>query len=204
MSYYLDIQNIISTFAGKRNMRLPFHIVEMLGRKLGNRLRQAADCDRLALDIYSITGERLGSTTLKRLLGFVDDERKTYISTLDIIANYLGYNSWHELEKVEDTGNSDFAYISEEIVSSRLEIGDTITLSYLPDRHLDIKYVGNSQYLVTKSIHGKLKEGDIITVGSILPNYPLHVSKVIRNGENLGEFVAGKIGGVTNIVYNNG
>ena len=203
MSYYLDIQNIICTFAGKRNMRLPFHIVEMLGRKLGNRLRQAADCDRLALDTYSITGERLGSTTLKRLLGFVDDERKTYVSTLDSIANYLGYNSWQELEKVEDTGNSDFAYISEEIVSSRLDIGDIITLSYLPDRHLGIKYVGNSQYLVTKSIESKLKKSDIITVGSKLPNYPLHVSKVIRNGENLGEFVAGKIGGVTNIVYNN-
>ena len=188
----------------KEEMRLPFHIVEMLRRKSGNRLRLPSDCDFLALDIKSATGERLGSTTLKRLLGFVDDERKTYVSTLDIIANYLGFNSWHDLEKVEDAGNSDFAYISQEIVSSLLDIGDTISLSYLPDRQLSLKYIGNSRFLVIGSIRGKLKVDDIITVGSIVPNYPLHVSLVERNGENLGEFVAGKIGGVTNIECNNG
>lgn len=188
----------------KEEMRLPFHIVEMLRRKSGNRLRLPSDCDFLALDIKSATGERLGSTTLKRLLGFVDDERKTYVSTLDIIANYLGFNSWYDLEKVEDAGNSDFAYISQEIVSSHLDIGDTISLSYLPDRQLSLKYIGNSRFLVIGSIRGKLKVDDIITVGSIVPNYPLHVSQVERNGENLGEFVAGKIGGVTNIECNNG
>ena len=72
-------------------MRLPFHIVQLLKDKSANDLRQPSDCEFLSLDIESKTGVRIGSTTLKRLLGFAQDERSPHASTLDAIARYLGY-----------------------------------------------------------------------------------------------------------------
>ena len=75
-------------------MRLPFHIVQLLKDKSVNDLRQPSDCEFLSLDIESKTGVRVGSTTLKRLLGFAQDERSPHASTLDAIARYLGYAHW--------------------------------------------------------------------------------------------------------------
>ena len=87
-------------------MRLPFHIVQLLKDKSANDLRQLSDCEFLSLDIESKTGVRIGSTTLKRLLGFAQDERSPHASTLDAIARYLGYAHWDELKDIEDKGNS--------------------------------------------------------------------------------------------------
>ena len=81
-------------------MKLPFHIVEMLKRKSGSGLRQPSDCEILSLDIESKTGVRIGATTLKRLVGFAQDERTPHTSTLDAIARYLGYAHWDELSKI--------------------------------------------------------------------------------------------------------
>ncbi|MBO6188751.1 MAG: hypothetical protein J6O23_09675, partial [Prevotella sp.] len=64
-------------------MKLPFHIIQLLKRKSGSDLRLPSDCELLSLDIESKTGVRIGATTLKRLLGFAQDERQPHTSTLD-------------------------------------------------------------------------------------------------------------------------
>ena len=56
-------------------MKLPFHIVQLLKEKSGSDLRKPSDCVFLSLDIESKTGVRVGATTLKRLVGFAQDER---------------------------------------------------------------------------------------------------------------------------------
>ena len=56
-------------------MKLPFNIIQLLKEKSGNELRLPSDCEFLSLDIESKTGVRIGATTLKRLLGFAQDER---------------------------------------------------------------------------------------------------------------------------------
>ena len=83
-------------------MKLPFHIIEQLKRKSGNELRIPSDCELLSLDIQSKTGVRIGATTLKRLLGFAQDERSPHTTTLDVIAHYLGFAHWEELIEIED------------------------------------------------------------------------------------------------------
>ena len=80
----------LCNFAKKQpTMKLPFHIIQLLKEKSGNELRQPSDCEFLSLDIESKTGVRIGATTLKRLLGFAQDERTPHTSTLDSIARYL-------------------------------------------------------------------------------------------------------------------
>ncbi|MBP3757741.1 MAG: hypothetical protein J6I61_10745 [Prevotella sp.] len=180
-------------------MTLPFHIIEMLRHRSANDLRRASSCDALALDIESKTGQRIGSTTLKRLLGFVSDDRKTYHSTLDIIATYLGFNSWEDLAAVEPGGNSGFDEMLPEVQADNLPIGEYVRIAYLPDREVLLRYLGNARFRVVESMNSKLQSLDEIQVSSFILNYPLHASHVWRAGKDLGAFTAGATGGLTQI-----
>ena len=181
------------------NMKLPFHIVEMLKRKSGSDLRQPSDCEILSLDIESKTGVRIGATTLKRLVGFAQDERTPHTSTLDAIARYLGYAHWDELSKIEDNGNSDFETPDDEVRSADLQTGACVEITYLPDRRLILEYLGNNRYQVTASENSKLQKGDEVEILNFVLHHPLLVVNVWRNGESLGQFTAGRVSGLSSI-----
>ena len=123
-------------------MKLPFHILQLLKRKSGNDLRQPSDCEFLSLDIESKTGVHIGATTLKRLVGFAQDERTPHTSTLDAIARYLGYTHWDEVVAVDDKGNSGFEATGDEVRSADLAPGAKIEMTYLPDRKVVLQYSG--------------------------------------------------------------
>lgn len=130
-------------------MKLPFHIVQLLKSKSVKELRQPSDCEYLSLDIESKTGVRIGATTLKRLLGFAQDDRTPHATTLDAIARYLGYAHWNELAMIEDKGNSDFEVSEGEVRSANLQPGATIEITYLPDRKVKLLYLGNMDEFVS-------------------------------------------------------
>ena len=180
-------------------MRLPFHIVQLLRRKSENELRQPYDCEFLSLDIESKTGVRIGATTLKRLLGFAQDERVPHTSTLDTIARYLGFAHWDELSKIEDQGNSDFDAPDGEVRSANLQPEASVEITYLPDRRLVLQYLGDCRYRVTVSENSKLHEGDEVEILNFVLHHPLLVVNVWRNGEALGQFTAGSVSGLSTI-----
>ena len=78
-------------------MKFSLYVTDLLKQKSGRDFRLSGDCEYLAFDIESVTGEHIGVNTLKRLLGFIDDEREPRISTLDVIARYLGFENWDVL-----------------------------------------------------------------------------------------------------------
>lgn len=180
-------------------MKLPFHVIELLKRKSANDLRLPADCELLSLDIQGKTGVRIGATTLKRLLGFAQDERTPHASTLDTIARYLGYAHWEELAKIEDQGNSDFNSSDDEVRSADLQVGKVVEITYLPDRVVALKYLGNNRYKVKRSQNSKLQAGDEVEILNFVLHHPLLVVQVWRNGESLGQFTAGRVSGLSSI-----
>ena len=180
-------------------MRLPFQIVQLLKDKSANDLRLPSDCEFLSLDIESKTGVRIGATTLKRLLGFAQDDRLPHASTLDAIARYLGYAHWDELKDIEDKGNSDFGTTEEEIRSDDLAPNRIVEFAYLPDRLVRLKYLGSHRYLVLESQNSKLQADDEIEVQNFVLHHPLLVLQVWRHGEKLGQFTAGRISGLSSI-----
>ena len=177
-------------------MKLSLYVTDLLKQKSGRDFRLSGDCEYLALDIESVTGEHIGVNTLKRLLGFIDDEREPRISTLDVIARYLGFENWDVLSVYDDRSNSSFESSNEEIRVGELSVGQGILISYLPDRQIEIRYLGSNRFRVLRSINSKLRIGDEITLTHIVQGYPLLVSEVIRVGESLGSFTAGKAQGI--------
>ena len=180
-------------------MRLSFHIIELLKEKSGNQLRQPSDCENLSLDIESKTRVRIGATTLKRLLGFAHDERTPHASTLDAIAHYLGYAHWEELLLIEDKGNSGFGTSDEEIRSADLQVGAILEITYLPDRRVVMQYLGNQRYRIVESEKSKLQKGDELEIQNFVLHHPLLVLNVLREGESLGQFTAGRVSGLTSV-----
>lgn len=180
-------------------MKLPFHVIQLLKEKSGSELRQPSDCEILSLDIEGRTGVHIGATTLKRLVGFAQDERQPHASTLDVIARYLGYAHWEELSKIEDKGNSDFSTSDEEVRSADLQAGVQVEIEYLPDRRVRFMYLGNHRYKVVDSQNSKLLVDDEVEILNFVLHHPLLVIQVWRNGESLGQFTAGRVSGLSSV-----
>ena len=173
------------------------NLIKLLEDKLGYSLNSSSSCERLALDIESETGERLGFTTLKRLFGFTSEQATPRLSTLKILAQYLGFNSYKELvDSINNRGDSDFDSYAETIISSRFPVDVEINLSYYPNRRLKLKHIKDDEFIVMESINGSLNEGDIIFVDSFTNELPMIVKNVIRVGESLGGYTAGKKFGI--------
>ena len=172
------------------------YIQDLLRQKCCSPLRLPCDVERLALDIESATGEHIGVNTMKRLLGFISDERQPRLSTLDVIARYLGYDCWETLQALDDKSNSAFESDANEVRSCELCAGQRVAISYLPDRRLLLEYTGNGAYRVMESENSKLMAGDELWLTHLVKGYPLLVSRVIRQGHDLGAFTAGKTQGI--------
>lgn len=177
-------------------MKFSPYVIGLLEQKARHELRISADCEYLAYDIESVTGAHIGVNTIKRLLGFVIDERQPRTTTLDIISRYLGFDNWETLRIYDDNSNSSFQTTVDELRTTDLSVGQRVQVTYLPDRLLELEYVGNNQFRVLSSQNSKLHEDDEIIVTHIVKGYPLLVNEVIRDGMQLGSFTAGKAQGV--------
>lgn len=173
------------------------YIQERLKGKCGIDLREPADAERLVLDIEKTTGEHIGVNTMKRLLGMIDDEREPRVSTLDIVAHYLGHQDWEELKLFDKGSNSAFGDDDEGVLqTSNLTEGGILAVSYPPDRVLKLRHLGGGRFIVEHSEQSKLHVGDVLTVTHFVKGYPLLASDVTRDGESLGAFTAGKERGI--------
>lgn len=141
-------------------MILP-QIKAKLEERLGQQICSPSDCHALSIDIEKRTGQHLGVNTIKRMLGILGDEVEPRTSTLNLIAQYLGYANWNVLKLIADgEGNSDFDSIPQ-IITCELKVGQHVILTYEPKRKVTLKYIGDGTFCVTESLrsigfrHGK-------------------------------------------------
>lgn len=175
-------------------------IRQMILEKFGSPLTYPQQCEALAMAIKEATGEALGTTTLKRMLGFVTGPASARRSSLDILARYLGYPDYNLLsaDLGEDTDISDFSPV-ESIDSADLERGEQIRISYHPNRVLLLGYMGDNRYVVKESRGSKLLKGDRLIIAGFYVGFELIISDVERGGMHLGPYRAAKQGGLTDI-----
>lgn len=183
----------------KKTMKLPQSILEMLRNKSKLDLNQPSDCEALSIDIEEVTGAHLGVNTLKRLLDILQDGTTTRVSTLNIIAKYLGASDWASLVEATSKSNSQFQVLEGEVYAHDLDKGSMLEITYLPDRKLVLEHTGEGIFRVLVSINGSLQEDDLLFIDYIFPNFPLLAKNVFRAGESLGRYSAGIKGGIQSI-----
>lgn len=175
-------------------------VLKLIRQKFNCEILYSQQCEALSLAIKESTGHSLSTTTLKRMLGFVNGAARPRQSSLDIIAQYVGYSNYSLLAKDigADSEISDFRTV-DNITSDDLTVGEQIQLTYAPNRMLVLSYMGNNKYLVNKSGGGKLQKGDKLLIAGFYVGFELMVVDVERNGIHLGSYIAAKQGGLISV-----
>ena len=177
-------------------MVLSQYIRRLLTEKSNADLSIPTGSEQLSLDIEKATGNHIGVNTLKRLLGLIPDERQPRITTLNLIARYLGYNNWTALSELDDRSNSSFGTLESEANINAMQRDDRIEIEYLPNRRIILSYRDEGWFDVADSANSKLLKGDSVHISHIVNDYPLLIDTVMRDGKNLGAFTAGRTQGI--------
>ncbi len=178
---------------------LPQSIIKKILAKYGKETIYSADCAPLAAEIG------VSETTVKRMLGLVgkhspERHRTPHLSTMDILAKWLGYDSYYALlaEIKEEDYSSEFTSM-ESIAVEDLDEGSQVQIKYDPSRLIVMTYLGNGVFVINESHNSKLMKGDRIKLTHLVRGQEMIVKEVIRGERNLGGYRAAKDGGLTSL-----
>lgn len=173
-------------------------LLRLVEEKYSQKLHTSTDFDQFSLDLKRQKHGDISTSTLKRLWGYVNDSRKPRVSTLDILARYIGHESFDKFVvwlKTSSRYNSSY-FFADHLSSSRLSPGDEVEIGWAPNRILRLRYLGDSEFVVTTASNSKLIAGDRFICGCFIKGQPLCLPYILRNGEKTSSFIAGRNGGL--------
>lgn len=166
----------------------------------GRAMNTPRDFDFLATRILDKTKGYIAPITLKRFWGYLGDEyrKKPYRSTLNILAQFVGYVSIEAFEESHAGGSlmeSDFL-TNDSLQVASLEKGAHIELRWYPDRCVTVAYLGMEMFKVVESVNSKLSAGDTFMVSQIVDGEPLTLRCLVHEGMEPTNYVCGRVNGV--------
>lgn len=170
----------------------------LVEKKHRGNLATTTDFEEFSLELKRTLSKEISSSTLKRIWGYVRDSHKTRKNSLDILANYIGHDSFDSFVAWLMTStryNSSF-FNACQILSSELQTGQHIEIGWSPNRVLRLCYLGSSKYEVVESRNSKVMVGDRFLTGCFIKGQPLILPFIERDGENTSPFVAGRNNGL--------
>lgn len=174
------------------------YLLRQVEKKLGRDLCTSSDFEALSIIIEKENGELLSSSTLKRLYGYVTMKPTPRKSTLDILSRYLGFRNFSDFVQ-NLKNNSEFSsqfFSNKAIMAEEMKAGDTLRIGWEPDRVVQLRYLGESEFEVMESINSQLCAGDRFFQAHFIPGYPLYISSILRNGEHTPSYIAGRLNGL--------
>ena len=183
------------------NMASDNEILKRIREKAGLDMTKSVDFDILAQAIKDTTNESLGVNTLKRLFGYKTDKVAPRLSTMDVIARYLGYDDYESLIKElgEDADISRLTPI-DYIEVKDLDKGTQIRITYEPNRVFFLTYLGDLEFIVDEVEGSKnILKGDVLTITQLAVGHRFVVTHVMRNGKDLGTYEAAKFKGLKSV-----
>lgn len=176
-------------------------ILRRIRERIGLGMNRSADFDVLSQAIMDNTNENLGVNTLKRMFGFKTDKVVPRLSTMDIIARYLGCEDYESLIKElgEDADISMFTPI-DSLDVQELAKGSQIRLAYDPNRVFILTYIGDFRFIVNE-VEGSrnIHKGDLLTITQLAVGHRFVVADVTRDGVDLGAYESAKYKGLKSV-----
>ena len=172
------------------------HAIESM---LHHEVRTPKDFEKLHEQIFTRTHILLSLTTLKRVWGYVNYEYAPSLRTLNTLAQFLGhsdYKQFCELSPSPDNPPSNFIISNYLDVPEDLVADDELTLYWLPDRECHLRYLGDTQFVVTASENTRLHQGDTFHCQIIIEGEPLYLSHLLQGDRPPISYVCGKQGGI--------
>ena len=163
-------------------------IIEMLKSRSGLSFDKAKDYELLCDSIFAETDRTIGVTTMKRLLGYISDERKTNEYTLNTIALYLGHKSWDDLSatlRIDSDWNfeDDIYYVDDLTPGMRLKakyLNRTVVFEV-------IVFKDGNALKVIDAQNSSLKKNDVLILNQLKKGDILEAKTVYR-GSDIGNY----------------
>lgn len=162
------------------------------------------DFDVMQQDINKkIPHSSINAKTLKRLFGYdkTDDNSSIRLYTLDILAKYIGFENWsaytEHLKLLSGKNSGDFN--GGQINVSDLTIGDSVQITWNPNRRSVLKYLGNLRFEIVETDNSKWQVGDTFYCKHFILGKPLYVDNLTdKNGTVKSKmYVVGEQGGIS-------
>ncbi len=174
-------------------------LCQSIEQSLGHRVQSPKDFDQLREHIYKRLHHLISSSTLKRVWGYTSSQSEPSRGTLDVLASFVGYGSYDDFCAAAAKGDTDASnpVVSRHIyVGTDLDVNDRLTLSWAPDRHCRVRYLGNMQFQVEEAANTRLQAGDFFQCSLIVEGEPLYLSNLLQPGRLATNYVCGKRGGI--------
>ncbi len=171
--------------------------------KFNHSFRSATDFDKLEALVKQNSDETLNASTLKRIWGYSKSESKPRRTTLTVLAKVLGFRDWEsyvEKKEADRRIESGFNSLSQVNVAD-LESGDIISYKWNPNRSVKLRCYDKGMFEVIDQRNSSLRIGDVFRLMFIREGIPIYCMEVERNGERLGDYVAGEQNGIRDLKY---
>ncbi len=176
-------------------------ILKRVREKVGLDMSRSSDFDTLSQAIRDQTHENLGINTLKRLFGFKTEKVVPRLSTMDIIAQYLGFADYDSM--ISDLGEeADISLFTpvDCVEVQDLEKGTQLRISYDPNRVFFLTYIGDFNFIVNEAEGShNIRRGDLLTITQLAVGHRFVVAHVVRDGEDLGSYESAKFRGLKSV-----
>lgn len=156
------------------------------------------DFQRLRDAIEVEMRDTLSLSTLKRFWGYIEGWQTPRLSSLDILARYVGHNDYRSFVAYCNENNPvQSKFLLEDVIAVSSLTPDTeVELTWLPDRRVKLRYEGDCRFIVIENQCSKLKEGYKIRCAILGKRHPLYADVLIPGMSESRPYLAGKDSGI--------
>lgn len=151
--------------------------------------------------IFDRTRENISPTTLMRVWGYVKEDSKTRITTLNILARFLGHSDFYSF--VESLAQAvvieSDAILEDCVFTNRIKVGQKIEFTWNPDRRCIVKYLNDNRFEVIHVENSKIELGDHFTCPHFILNEPLYIFDLQSKDELIKTYEIGRKKGLTSL-----
>ena len=167
----------------------------------GQQLQSPADFQLLLQQIWEKQHAVLSLSTIKRLWGYVASNGTPRLSTLNTLAQFLGFADWNAyLVALEQRGGIESALCTGEgIQTADLQAEDRIVVAWQPNRQCTFRYLGDNQFIVEESKNAKLQQGTTFSAARFMIGQPMYLDNILLADGTHTSYVAGKRNGLTSV-----
>ena len=181
-----DLRNDIRKLAGFQDKTLSPSDFDMLEQLIKAKFPQSA----------------INAKTLKRFFGYDKTDETSFVRlyTLDVLSQYVDFDNWdaylEHLRLLEGSGSGDFK--GNRINADDLQVGDTLQISWRPNRKSALRYLGNQRFEIIETENSKWQVGDTFLCKHFIQGKPLYVDNLTdKNGIlKSAMYVVGESGGI--------
>lgn len=168
----------------------------------GRQLHSPRDFMEFCYALEDELEQSLSLSTVKRLWGYVNCEYQPRLSTLSLLARYVGYRDWLDFaDNMRPVSQIESSFMSgKSIMSDDLSAGDEVIFSWAPNRRCHAMYIGGDCFRVIDSHNSKIEKNDTFHTTLLAVGHPMHATNIVKTDGQIHNFyVAGKQKGLASV-----